>query len=78
MSFCYCILHYKSTYTLFNSQQVLYYRETLVSAARLVHPPVVKMARSSRGLKDGGVKGVGDLAHFEHKRTLTWIIPYFY
>ena len=29
------------------------------------------MAKSSRGGSgDGGVEGVGNLAHFEHKRTL--------
>jgi len=40
---------------------------------------MVKVARSSRGSRDGGVERVGNLAHFEHKRTfLTWIIPYFH
>jgi len=32
---------------------------------------VVKMANTSRGLRDGGVDGGGNLAHFMHKITFS-------
>jgi len=39
---------------------------------------VIKWPGQAGGSGDGGVYGVRNLAHFEHKRTLlTWIIPYF-
>ena len=41
--------------------------------------PVVKVARSSSGAHGmEASRRVGNLAYYEHKRTLlTWIIPYF-
>ena len=35
---------------------------------------VVEVARSSRGSGDAGVKGMGNLAHFEHKRSLNFYL----